>query len=50
MGGERQGKGTETSEEGEYVGDFLKGKKEGKATLTKVNGEVYTGDFVDGRF
>ena len=34
----------------EYVGDINNGKRNGKGTLTYVNGDKYVGDFVDGVF
>ena len=34
----------------EYVGDINNGKRNGKGTLTYINGDKYVGDFVDGEF
>ena len=33
-----------------YVGDFVKGKFNGKGTYTYANGDKYEGEFVDGKF
>ncbi len=43
--------GTRTYENGDkYVGDFVKGKLNGKGTYTYANGNKYVGDFVDNKF
>jgi hypothetical protein len=51
LGGEKHGYGEENSNEGQFVGNFQKNKKNGKGKMIyKISGDIYEGEYKDDLF
>ena len=46
--GKKHGKGQEIDAHGSYIGEFVKGTREGKGKMTYESGDVYIGEFRGG--